>query len=277
MKLPLFVLPFDHRSGFAKELFNTTFPLKGADKKAATELKKIIYEAFLFAKGSDIAKDANWCVLVDEELGLPILKDAHKRKIPIIVSTEASGTDAFTFLHGTKFGPALKKLHADFAKALVRYEVGNEKVNKRQRAKLKKLSDYCIDQNLPFMLEILVCGKGDKTKQICQAIEEFHAAGVWPTVWKLEGLARSSGWKKVQEIAQVPLIILGRGESNATVKGWIKLAAESGHVHGFAVGRTVFLEPLKKFQNKKADRKATVAAIAKNFLEYVKLWERATK
>jgi myo-inositol catabolism protein IolC len=243
-------------------------PSKVLIKKPPPNLKKSSTKPFFLQRAATSQK---------MPIGAFSLMKSWDCQFPIIVSTEASGTDAFTFLHGTKFGPALKKLHADFAKALVRYEVGNEKVNKGQRAKLKKLSDYCIDQNLPFMLEILVSGKGDKTKQICQAIEEFHAAGVWPTVWKLEGLARSSGWKKVQEIAQVPLIILGRGESNATVKGWIKLAAESGHVHGFAVGRTVFLEPLKKFQNKKADRKATVAAIAKNFLEYVKLWERATK
>lgn len=276
MKLPLFVLPFDHRSGFAKELFNASFPLKGEDKKEAIHLKSMIYEAFLFAKGSKAGKKAQWCILVDEELGLPILKDAHKKKIPIIVSTEASGKDTFTFLHGKKFGEALKKVRADFAKALVRYKVGDEKTNKKQRKELKKLSDFCIENNLPFMLEVLVSGKGEKSDLICRAIDEFHDDGVHPTIWKLEGLTRSSSWKKVQRVAQVPLIILGRGESNATVKGWIKLAAQSGEVHGFAVGRTIFLEPLKKYRAGKYTKEKTVATIAKNFLDFVNIWEKAS-
>ncbi|HYQ05592.1 MAG TPA: hypothetical protein VER26_01250 [Xanthobacteraceae bacterium] len=44
---------------------------------------------------------------------------------------------------------------------------------------------------------------------------------------------------------------------------------------GFALGRTVFWDPLVAWGSKKAIREQTVAAIAKRYREFVDLFERA--
>ncbi len=46
---------------------------------------------------------------------------------------------------------------------------------------------------------------------------------------------------------------------------------------GFAVGRTVFWDPLVAWGSKKATREQTVAAIAKRYREFVDLFETTTR
>jgi myo-inositol catabolism protein IolC len=45
---------------------------------------------------------------------------------------------------------------------------------------------------------------------------------------------------------------------------------------GFAVGRTVFWDPLVAWRSKKATREQTVGSIAKRYREFVDLFERTT-
>jgi len=51
--------------------------------------------------------------------------------------------------------------------------------------------------------------------------------------------------------------------------------SESQGFIGFALGRTVFWDPLVAWGSKKAIREQTVAAIAKRYREFVDLFERA--
>jgi len=59
------------------------------------------------------------------------------------------------------------------------------------------------------------------------------------------------------------------------VQQWLGIAAQVPGFIGFAVGRTVFWDPLVAWRSKKATREQTVAAIAKRYREFVDLFERA--
>ena len=81
-------------------------------------------------------------------------------------------------------------------------------------------------------------------------------------------------WKEIYKVAKSDLVILGRGASKAKVEDWIIAAAKSGVVSGFAIGRTIFYKPLEQFKDKKITRKQAVEKIAKNYLYFIKLWEK---
>jgi len=74
---------------------------------------------------------------------------------------------------------------------------------------------------------------------------------------------------------RVGCIILGRGEDERKVRQWLGIAAEVPGFIGFAVGRTVFWDPLVAWRSKKATREQTVATIAKRYREFVNLSEQA--
>ncbi len=74
---------------------------------------------------------------------------------------------------------------------------------------------------------------------------------------------------------KVGCIILGRGENDEKVREWLTTAAAVPGFIGFAVGRTVFWDPLVGWLAKKNSREEAVAEIARRYSEFVHLFEKA--
>ena len=116
---------------------------------------------------------------------------------------------------------------------------------------------------------------------MAQAIEQLQDAGVEPDVWKIEGLDRREDCEKIVAAAhrkgrdKVGCIILGRGEDDQKVHEWLTTAAAVPGFIGFAVGRTVFWEPLVEWRAKKITREAAVTEIARRYREFVDIFEKA--
>ncbi len=270
----LFVLPFDHRATFAKELLGFSYPnLTPAQKKAVSDYKLIVWEGFLRARAT-LANLQELAILVDEEFGASILKDATRKKIPFALSVEKSGQNIFDFEYGTRFMEHIKKWKPAYAKALVRYNVQDIKGNRTQNARLKALSDFCKKSGVPFMIEPLMTGKGSRFEQLTQTVKEMTTARVFPALWKVEAVDTAAEWKQLRALTDAPIIFLGRGDTKAHVQKWLKTAAKSGVVDGFAVGRTVFLKPLMDFRDKKLARAQTVDKIAQNLTHFINLWKK---
>ncbi len=271
--MPLFILPFDHRSGLTHELFQVAYPPNASIAKQITALKNVIFEGFLAAHAK-AKKEGELGILVDEEFGSTILAKAKSLGITHIVSTETSGGSTFGFIHGKGFGRALIKRDPTYAKALVNYNIGDDDHNEEKMKKLRDLSEFCQEERIPLMLEPLIHGKKSRLSMATTMMKHMHAHGILPAVWKLEMLPTIRDWKKLETIAKAPMILLGHGESMKVVDQWVETAAKSGVVDGFAIGRTIFFEPIKKLHEKKITRQVAVENIAKNYLHYIKLWKK---
>jgi myo-inositol catabolism protein IolC len=114
-----------------------------------------------------------------------------------------------------------------------------------------------------------------------RAIEELQDAGVEADVWKIEGLDRREDCEQIVLAAHrnnrdnVGCIILGRGENDEKVREWLTTAASVPGFIGFAVGRTVFWEPLVALRDKKATREEAVAEISRRYRTFVDDFESA--
>jgi 5-dehydro-2-deoxygluconokinase len=131
--------------------------------------------------------------------------------------------------------------------------------------------------------------KGDKKRYdlelrprlMIQAIGELQAAGIDPDVWKIEGLARREDCQSIVAVAraggrdQVGCIILGRGEDNDRVRAWLAIAAGVAGFIGFAVGRTVFWDPLVAWRNNTTTRGQAVAEIARRYRGFADVFDAA--
>jgi 5-dehydro-2-deoxygluconokinase len=112
-----------------------------------------------------------------------------------------------------------------------------------------------------------------------QAIEQLQDAQVEPDVWKIEGLDRREDCAKIVAASRrggrmrVGCIILGRGEDDSKVRAWLTTAAAVPGFTGFAVGRTVFWEPLMRLRNGEIAREEAVAEIADRYRQFAEIFE----
>ncbi len=60
----------------------------------------------------------------------------------------------------------------------------------------------------------------------------------------------------------VGVIVLGRGEDEKRVQDWLTIGAQTQGVIGFAVGRTVFWQPLVDYKDGALSRAEAVSRIA---------------
>lgn len=288
---PLYILPFDHRSSFVKDLFHLSeesLTLEQAEEVKTA--KKIIYEGFLKAIATSVPKEGA-AILADEQFGSEILQDAHAKGFITMLTTEKSGQKEFMFQYDD-FASHIEMFHPTFTKALLRYNpTGDTDLNKRQLETLKQLSDYCHSHNYKFLVEPLIPATeeqlADMGKDIfdtnlrpqltLQMMEDFHDAGVEPDVWKIEGLHSREEYMRAVEVAhrdgrQSGIVILGRAASIEVVDGWIRAGSGIPGVLGFAVGRTVFWEPLVKYYDHSYSREETVAKIAENYIHFYQVF-----
>lgn len=272
----LFVLPFDHRATFAKELLALPYPrLTSVQKKTVSDYKRIVWEGFLKAR-TKLSDPEELAILVDEEFGGTILKEATYKHVPFALSVEKSGQQLFDFEYGKAFEAHIAKYRPTYAKALVRYNVADAKGNRIQNARLKMLSDFCQKQGIGFMLELLMTGDGSRFKQLKETMQEMIAVGISPAVWKVEGMDTRSQWEQLRGLTDAQIIVLGHGDTKTHVEGWLKTGAKSETVQGFAVGRTVFMKPLTEYRDKKITRQAAIDQIGKNYSYFISLWKKHT-
>jgi 5-dehydro-2-deoxygluconokinase len=154
---PLYILPFDHRGSFQTKMFGWQSPLSDAQTAEIAGAKRVIYDGFLAALAGGVpTKKAG--ILVDEQFGAAILRDAKSRNIVTACPLEKSGQAEFDFEYGADFASHVEEFDPTFAKVLVRYNPGgNRTLNKQQAVRLKLLSDFLAARGRSrFMFELLV-------------------------------------------------------------------------------------------------------------------------
>ncbi|MFL6414518.1 MAG: 2-deoxy-5-keto-D-gluconate 6-phosphate aldolase domain-containing protein [Bryobacteraceae bacterium] len=297
---PLYILPFDHRGTFQTQMFGWKGALTPEQSEQITSAKQVIYDAFKAAIVAGVPKDKAG-ILVDEQFGSPILRDAAAHGYSTAGPAEKSAQEEFDFEYGEDFGKHIEEFRLTFCKVLVRYNPEADRaMNIRQASRLARLSDYLHGKSRSmYMFELLVPAlkkqlerfKGDKAAYdlelrpnlMVQAIEQLQDAHVEPDVWKIEGLDRPVDCQKVVAAARrnarskVGCIVLGRGENDLKVREWLTTAAGVPGFIGFAVGRTSFWEPLLEWRDRKITREQAVTAIANRYRQYVDLFEKKAR
>ncbi len=295
---PLYVLPFDHRGTFQKNMFGWTGELTAEQTAQIAAMKWAIYDG-LKAALADGVPQAKAGILVDEQFGADILRDTAERGYVNACPAEKSGQDEFDFEYGEDFAHHLEALRPTFCKVLVRYNPeGDSGMNRRQAERLKRLSDYLhSDGHSRFMFELLVPAtpaqlarsgsdkkeydRGLRPELMVRAITELQGAGIEPDVWKIEGIDQPEDCARVVAAVRrggrdgVGCIVLGRGEDDAKVRQWLTTAAAVPGFIGFAVGRTSFWGPLTDWKEGRIAREAAVREIARRYREWVNIFESA--
>jgi myo-inositol catabolism protein IolC len=293
----LYILAFDHRGSFQKKFFGIDGEPDPEQTAIIADAKHLIFEGMLQAVGAGAVPSVTG-VLVDEQFGSTVPMEARERGLKLAMPAERSGQKMFDFQYGEAFGSHIERFHPDFTKVLVRYNPdGDGAENREQLGKLKRLSDWLAEHERKFLFELLVPAEESQLRSLGgdsdrydselrpelmrRALAEMQDAGIEVDVWKIEGVDTRSDCEMLVAQARsggregVVCVVLGRGADDAKVDHWLAQAAPVDGFVGFAIGRSIWWDPLKAYVDGKIERVAGARKIAENYLRFVKVYERA--
>jgi 5-dehydro-2-deoxygluconokinase len=293
----LFILAFDHRGSFQKKWFGLEGGPSPDEVDRITDAKHLIFEGLL--KAADEGGEPNETgALVDEQFGGSVPQDARGRGFKLAMPVEKSGQNEFDFEYGDAFGDHIEQFDPDFSKVLVRYNPdADAETNRRQADRLKRLADWLHDHDRKFLFELLVPAEPDQLESVGgdsdrydaelrpelmrRAIAELQDHGIEVDVWKIEGVDERSDAEMLAEQSRtggrdgVVCVLLGRGADDDKVDHWLREAAPVDGFVGFAIGRSIWGDPLKQFLDGSLERDAAAEQIGRNYTRFVRVYQDA--
>jgi myo-inositol catabolism protein IolC len=291
------MLAFDHRASFLRSFFGVASEPSEAERQRASRAKDVIWSGVERALDGGELDPSAVGILVDPTYARHVVDAARARGIRFAIPLEESGRDELA-LETSAWRERLAELDPTWAKILVRYNPdGDEGMNERQRAILADVSEHCRTSQRGFMLEVLVPPEpgqlhavGDDPDRydreirpalVTRAIQEMQASEIEPDIWKLEGLDERADCEAVASVARangrehVGCIVLGRGADDQAVDRWVRTAAGVEGWRGFAIGRSIWWEPLRGYFDdgeNEAARDSAEAGIAGTFTRYARVF-----
>ncbi len=291
----LFILAFDHRGSFQKKFFGVEGAASPEEAERIIDAKRVIFEGMqrALAEGLDASTAG---VLVDEQFGTQVAMDAKQAGMVLAMPAEKSGQDEFDFEYGSEFTAHIESFDPTFTKVLVRYNPqGDGGVNARQSVRLKELSDWLHHTGRRFLFELLVPAEPHQLESVGNdglrydrevrphlmkvAIAELQETGIEADIWKIEGIDDPAMCAEIAEQCRiggrdgVGCVVLGRGADDAAVDAWLRAARQVPGYQGFAIGRSIWWNPLKFFVDGALPRDEAVVQIANNYRRFVAVYE----
>jgi myo-inositol catabolism protein IolC len=293
----LYLLAFDHRAAF-QDLLDAGEPATQAEARRIGEAKAIALEGLLRALERGAGPRDAAGIFVDEQFGADVARAARRHGVLLAMPVEESGQDVFRFAYGEDFAAHLEAFRPDFAKVLVRHNVGGDvDGNRMQLQRLRRLADWLHGNGGRLLFELIVpptaaqlaAAGGDVRRFEAEqrpalalaAVREAQDAGVDVDIWKFEGVDERADAEALARQARsgpgregVACILLGAGATTERVEHWLSQVATVEGFQGFAIGRSIWAAPLRAWHEGTLDRDGAVERIAGAYAHVVGAYER---
>jgi myo-inositol catabolism protein IolC len=295
----LYILAFDHRGSFQKKMFGIEGDPTPEETATIADAKQVIYEGMALAADRGEVDPQASGVLVDEQFGGEIPREAKEKGQKLAMPVEKSGQEEFDFEYGDDFGEHIERFDPDFSKVLVRLNPeGDAEMNERQLARLKRLADWLHEHDRLFLFELLVPATDEQLASVDgdadrydnelrpelmrRVIEQAQDYGIEVDIWKIEGVDDPGDAQMLVEQSRtgegregVVCVVLGRGAADDKVDEWLRAGAPIEGYIGFAIGRSIWWDALKGYLDSSLSREDAANQVADKYLRFVKVYEEA--
>jgi myo-inositol catabolism protein IolC len=263
----LLILAADHRDSLERGLYGLTAPPTPAQAARISADKLLVYQGLLDATAW-LPAQVQPGVLIDEQYGAGVAELASHSDgaVSLCMPLEASGQEWFRFAYGDDWQRHAGSFQAEHAKVLVRDNPGLDPARREQQAaRLGQVSAWAARAGRSLILELLVPATDadkDATEanidryddelrpaHTLQVMEYLQDHGVEPAFWTIEGLDRHDDAVAVAAMAQrggrqARCLTGGRHAPSDRLKHWLQVAAPIPGWAGFAIGRSIWWDPL---------------------------------
>ena len=270
------VFAFDHRSQFEHM----------ADKAHVPHTRISHFKSLCLKAAQKVASDApGFGILCDSRLGSDTLYKATGQTLWIGRPVEWPSSRPLTLEPelGADFGGLSEWPLDNVAKVLCFYHPDDpQTLRSDQEETLRRLFTAVRRNRLEFLLEVIPSKVGpvdDNTT--ATIIQRMYDIGIFPDWWKLEPMTSETAWQKAcsaitrNDAHTRGIVVLGLDAPESTLKESFEQAARFDLVKGFAVGRTIFGAPARKWLTDQLSDEAAVEEMAANFERLCKIWDDA--
>ena len=278
---PLLILAADDRNSLERDLYGLTAAPTPEQAARISADKMLIYQALLDAV-SQLPASVQPGILIDEQYGAAIAELTARTggAVSLAMPVEASGGPWFRYAYDDWQAHA-GFFATDYAKILIRDNPGLEPGQRAAQAeRLAKVSDWAAANDRALIVELLVPASSDATlrpEHTVQVIEYLQDHGVTPALWEVEGLDRPDDAVAIAAAAKrggrtADCIVLGRHDNHDHhLDHWLQVAAPVAGFTGFAIGRSIWWDPLHAHLHHRSTAGGTrrrIASIYSNFVRY---------
>jgi len=297
----IFLLAMDHRDSLERDVYGLTAPPTPEQTAAIEHGKSLVFDGLLAAitEGADAASAG---VLVDELFGAQVARLARERAVDLAMPIEKSGQKFFTLQYGSLASDDWLEHVAEFdpdqVKVLVRDNPDDDPLDRmKQFDDLAVVSARLAAQKRTFMVELLVPASDAQLASVdgdvyrydrdvrpaltVRVMTEFQRRGVEPDIWKIEGLETTAAAEDIVRAARqggrdrVSCIVLGRDAPVDRLDHWLTVAAPIDGFIGFAIGRSIWEQPLRD-QLAGGSEEELVAAVSRNYRHFADTYAAAS-
>jgi 5-dehydro-2-deoxygluconokinase len=276
----LHIFAFDHRSQFYDLACEC-----GADESRLPRLKRLLVNAVAKTE-RELNLKQRIGVLIDQRYGQDALNAATGRGWWIGRPVELPGSHPLEFEYGRSVGSQLQQWPIEHVvKCLVPFDPdGTPESRLEQETQLLTLYDAVKQSGHELLLEVIPPinpqASGTPGERVVRAMKRIYNLGIRPEWWKLKPLPAQE-WKTVDALIAERdpycrgVVLLGLNAPFAELAEGFAAAAHSASCRGFAVGRSLFMEPARAWFNGNIDDDALVEQAAQQFTKLASLWRQA--
>jgi myo-inositol catabolism protein IolC len=272
---PWFLFAFDHRDSFRRMVGSGHHD----DVVAA---KRLLFEGFARSQAHSPMPGA--AILIDEEYGSEFVALAQQLGHQVVIPVERSGERQLSFEYGDAYREHIELFNPAAVKVLLRWDpTATDGSNAAQGEQLAKLAQWMNDSLRTLIVEFLIPPSDDSSYRadlMSLAVEQIRAAGTEPPLWKVEGLDEVAHAQRVADAitaggAKARAVVLGRGVDMTRAASWLRIAAQVPTFNGFAIGKTLWQEPMQAFLEGSIPRDAAITEIAARYNQLIQTWTQS--
>lgn len=275
----LHIFAFDHRS----QLYELAREC-GADESRLPRLKQLLVEAVAKTE-RELGLQHHVGVLIDQRYGQDALHAATGRDWWIGRPVEMPGSQPLEFEYGRSIGSQLQQWPLEHTvKCLVAFDPdGTPESRLEQETQLLTLYAAAKQSGHELLLEVIPpagSSIGTPGERVLRAMKRIYNLGIRPEWWKLKPVA-AQDWTAIDALIAERdpycrgVVLLGLNAPFEELAEGFAAAAHSATCRGFAVGRSLFVEPARAWLSNTIDDATLIEHAARQFATLAGLWRQA--
>ncbi len=250
----------------------------GVDRGRLRELKVLLGRAFRRVAEEDGAAG----VLIDDVYGDEALEELTGSGAWISRAVEVAKSRPVEFVGGPNVATTLRSWPEEHVVKcnLYMHPEDDREMREVQERRVLQLYDACLANDRQLLLEVQATpGTTYGGESVARLIGRFYEIGVRPEWWKIPPDPDPAVWARIGDVVRrhdpycAGLLVLGQAMEEGRLAESFAAAAYEPLCRGFAIGRSIYGEPGRRWLAGETDDEELVSSVAERYGRMNALWQ----